>query len=52
MNGIGNDYIAMKLYEARLRELERENRKEHLVNIALKRVRLPIRLPQIKIGRN
>lgn len=52
MNGISNDYIAMKLYQARQQDLERETKKDKLVNIALEQIRLNIKLPKIKISKN
>jgi hypothetical protein len=52
MNGIGNDYIAMKLHEAKQKEFQRESEKDRLADIALRRVRLPLRLPRIRISRN
>lgn len=52
MNGINNEYIAMKLHQARQYDLERESAKDRLAQIALKKVRLPMRLPKIKIGKN
>ncbi len=52
MNGINNDYIAMKLHQARQQDLERESEKDRLANIVLKKVRFPLRLPKIKIGKN
>lgn len=57
MNGLSNDYIALKLYKARQQELAREAKHDQLVNIALKnialkKVRLTMQLPRIKIGKN
>lgn len=52
MQGISNDYIAMKLTEARQRELQRESERERLVGVALKRVRLTLRVPRTRIHHN
>lgn len=52
MNGISNDYIALKLFQAKQQDLERESAKDRLAVIAVKKIRLPLRLPKIKIGKN
>jgi len=52
MQGISNDYIAMKLTEARQRDLQRESERERLVGIAMKRVRAVMRLPKTRIHNN
>ncbi len=52
MHGINNEYIAMKLHEARQHDLARESANDRLAQIALKKVRLPMRLPKVRISKN
>ncbi len=52
MNGSSNDYIALKLYKAKQQDLVRESEQDRLADIVLKKVRLPFRLPKIRIGKN
>jgi hypothetical protein len=53
MNGINNDYIAMKLSEARQRDLLRETDNERLVKLAVRRVKnVVLRKPNMKINHN
>ena len=52
MNGATSDYIAMKLSEARQKELIRESEKDRLVMAALKNIKPVIRLPRIRINHN
>ena len=52
MSSVTSDYIAMKLAEARRRELVAESDKDRLVMMALKNVRSVVRLPRIRIHQN
>lgn len=54
MNGMSNDYIAMKLWEARDREIRRESEQDRLASIALRDIRAEImrRLPKVRISHN
>ncbi|GIL09222.1 MAG: hypothetical protein BroJett033_7330 [Chloroflexota bacterium] len=52
MNGVTSDYVAMKLAEARRRDLVAESNRDRLVIIALKQTRAAFRLPRIRISNN
>ncbi len=52
VNGVTSDYVAMKLAEARRRDLVAESNRDRLVIIALKQTRAAFRLPRIRISNN
>ncbi|MGQ9889933.1 MAG: hypothetical protein ACUVSX_15820 [Aggregatilineales bacterium] len=52
MYTVTSDYVAMKLAEARRKELMAESERDRLALIALKQVRPVIRLPRIRIAQN
>jgi hypothetical protein len=53
MNGVSSDYIALKLAEARRRDLMREHEKDQLAKLAVRRIKNVImRKPKVHISKN